>query len=566
MSYGKMTMRRTIWILLLLLSLGFSAGAEGYDSWERRNPYACLDEAQETSFKEIPEKLAKKLAGPEPTDAHELCVMAELLKRVGDYCAEDYYKKSIEAQPAEPAYELFFADYLRNFRGPQRPLFPEAEAHYLRALAKLKSLEDTRYWRSYDNVTKSRVKRGLINLYQQDGVPLLYSTPMGLEPKRPALFLGTVNRYAKSTSEFDEVDDVRDFTSEALFASSPQRLNRPLTEDELRNIIREKEQFETSNRFRLRYKSLPVVDVFYKYRDVDDAQITQFFAPNEFNDVDLNEYGVAIEKPIAMSPYFDLFLRGTYKHTIRQGVIEFLADEDEDIGHFEANAAVSRFFGPDKATLDFTYVYQDIDPDIADPPERDRHIFASTLTYNLMRPVLDIKDPYVKRFETRGLELFGGVVYDKERFGNVDVKKNNFFVGASLKGFKLANNLNPFDFTVQPTVFTSEVEGDSSQDNSQYRTNLTLLYRFIDEEQESKKLMGMDLAFLHLTIPFKHDVAIDGLDDFENFRIGFELTGKFFVKKFRGTTCLASLYYDFERFYELDKNLNLFGLKFGIGF
>lgn len=564
-------------ITIVFLSLSLTVFAEKPDEKKRKDPFACVGEAaalgKEMSTREIYSEISKRIKTLilKPKDAYSLCVIAELMKRAGDYRAEDYYKKAIDADDTEPAYELFYADYLRNFRGPQRPLFPEAEEHYYQALSKLEKLEQEKNWQNFDNETRKRVERGLITLYQEDGFPLAYwksnITDSGTFLERPFVFFSTINKYGRSTTDFDEVDDARDFTSEALFASSQKRLNRALTEDELTKIIRTKEQFEILNRFRFRYRYWPTLDIFYKYREIEDAQITNFFEPNKFNDVNLNEYGVTLEKPFNFSPVFDLFLKGTFNRIEREGIVEFLPDRKEDIDHFEANTTISRFFGPDKANLEFVYVFQDIDSDIPDPPKRDRRIFATTVTYQLNRPISIIQPNlevvYGKRFEIRGIDLFGGVVYDKERFGHVNVEKNDFFIGASIKG------LGAFDVTARSTVLTSEVEGDKSQDNSQYRTNLTLLYRIIDEEKGPgipKKVLGIHPAFLHLVIPLRHDIAIDGPKDFENFRVDIELDAKFFSTEFRGTTFLVSARYGYQRFYRLNNDLNLFSLNMSMGF
>ncbi len=579
--------------MLVFLFVSMTLFAQETDKKKRRDPIQCFEKEAKQLGKilstEHIEKLIQHFRENRPLNrwlsiieikeyieplkdknAYSFCIIAELMKRVGDYQAEDYYKKAIGASPDEPAYELFYADYLRNFRGAQRPLFPEAEEHYYKALKKLEELKQKKHRKAFDVETQRRVERGLIALYQQDGLPLLCWKSDIIEPKRvlerPFVFFSTIDKYAKQTTDFDEVDDVRDFTSEALFASSKMRLNRALTEDELKNVIRSKKQCETLNRLRFRYRYRPALDIFYRYREIDDAQITNFFEPNKYNDVNLNEYGMAIEKPLGFSQYFDLFLKGTFKRTKREGIIEFLPDTKEDINHFEAKTALSRFFGPNKANLELTYVFQDIDPDIANPPKRDRQIFASTLV--LLRPLYEL------RFETRGLEIFGGIVHDKEKFGHVDVRKNDYFVGASLKGFELSEQLNTFDVTIQPTIFTSEVEGDKSQDNSQYRTNFTLLYRICDEEKVPgipKKVMGTYPAFLHLAIAIRHDIAIDGPKDFESFKAGIELNTKFFIRSFGetkvfGTTFLASLGYYYQHFHRLDRDLNLFSFNISMGF
>src|ERR1019366_10784245 len=50
--------------------------------------------------------------------------IAELMKRIGDYTAPQYYRNAIDADDNEAGYHFFYGEYLRNFRGPQEPLFP----------------------------------------------------------------------------------------------------------------------------------------------------------------------------------------------------------------------------------------------------------------------------------------------------------------------------------------------------------------------------------------------------------------------------------------------------------
>ena len=54
----------------------------------------------------------------------------------------------------------------------------------------------------------------------------------------PFVKFTSINRYEVDTTDFDRVDDVRTFTSEALFSESSLRLDRPLTKDELSDIAR----------------------------------------------------------------------------------------------------------------------------------------------------------------------------------------------------------------------------------------------------------------------------------------------------------------------------------------
>ena len=487
-------------------------------------------------------------------DALDYCVIAELMKRVGDYRAPKYYVKAIVTDVNEPAYDFFLAEYWRNFRGAQHPVFPKAEEHYFQALRKLDKAGNS----ALRKTTAAQIERGLIALYQEDGVPLAHYGQDSVE--QPFLFLTTIFNAAHNTSDFDQRSEVRDFTSESLFSRSSQRLNRSLTEDELRRIIRVKGQFETLNRLRFRYKGGPGVDFTYKYRDINRAQITNFFEPNKFNDVNLSEYGVSVEKPLDARA-FDVFLRGSFKRARRVGTIEFLSRTKEEINQVEANAVVSRFVGPDKANFEVTYVHQDIQENRANPLKRARSIYAEKFTYQLFRPVL--QRVYRSRFETRGIDLFGGAVHDKETFGVVDVIKNDYFFGASLKGFKR------FDFTVQPTIFTSAVGNDATQKNSQFRTNVSALFRILDEERQPKdpdNAQSGNPAFLHLVIPFSRDVALTGPNSFENYKIGAGLNAKLFTSGNHRTTFLASVRYDYQNFHRLRRGVNLFSLNFSMGF
>jgi len=59
------------------------------------------------------------------------------------------------------------------------------------------------------------------------------------------------NEFAYTTVDLERNDEARSFTSEALFAQSAQRLNRPLTKAELRSIARGKEEFRIEEPFHI---------------------------------------------------------------------------------------------------------------------------------------------------------------------------------------------------------------------------------------------------------------------------------------------------------------------------
>jgi hypothetical protein len=511
------------------------------------------------------------------TDSIEFAVIAEMMKRVGNYEAPEYYKMAIKADQKEPYFEWLYADYLRNFRGPQRPLFPEAENHYSLALAKLDKLKQERRWSSFYDKVQSLVERGLVALHQEDGLPLLrFSRQIMVngsteKVKTPFAFLSSTNQYVTNTTDLDRVDDARDFTSEALFAESASRLNRPLSYSELRGIIRTKYQFQTFNRLRFRYENFPVLDFSYRFWRNDNAVIPNFFEPDKFAPVRLQDFGAAIEKPFNVENLFDLYLRAGYRRIGRYGNIEFAPNNRENINQVDAKVVISRFVGPDKANIEVIYAYQDINPTVNLDIQRNRNFFGTKFTYQWFRFTPQV---FGEHFSKRGIDTYVGFLLDKENFGEVSVHKRDYFVGLDWKGIPLTSICSPesksaLDITFQPTFFTANVSGDSSQEDAFYRTNVAILYRMLDEERTAgmpNQFGPIYFAFVHLVLPFRHDVAIDGPNSFANFRIGLQLDIKFFTNSQYLTTFLTTAGYDFQRFYNLDKNLSLFRFMFSMGF
>lgn len=550
-------------IFLLAPSLGFSQKIP-----DTQNSNSCLSAMGSiggTGLKEMRAQVRQLLSlGPLQADLY--FKVAELMKRTGDYRASDYYQKAIQADVKEPCYEVFFGDYLRNFRGAATPLFPQAEAHYFEGLKKLRLRRDD-FYRLADEKTMDYLYRGLSALYQQDGISMfdrgseIDSTSESL--KIPVLLLGSTERYQQSTSDLDRDADVRDYTSEALFSESALRLNRPLTPQELTGLIRTKKAAETRDRITLRYKAMPEIDVSYNHRQTTNDQVTNFFFPDRFNDLRLNEYGVTLRKPFSVGHSFDASIAGGFELDQRWGLIEFAPGAEERILNYQAQAAVSRFIGPDKATAEFTFSHQSIHPEVMTPsPDRYRQFVGGKFTYSIFRKLPFIQDAFSKRFETRGLDLFSGFLNDTESFPPALITRHDYFVGASLKG------LWRFDFTAQPTWFTSSVSNDLSQHNSQYRTNFTTLFRIVDEESKDgipATRSGLHLAFLHVVVPFRKDIALAGPKFFENSKVGVQLDAKLFTYA-RWMTFLLSARYDHQHFTELDTGKNVFSVSASLGF
>jgi hypothetical protein len=500
------------------------------------------------------------------TAASSLFREAERLKRAGDYQAAEYYERAIQRDPSEPCYDAFYADYLRNFRGALTPLFPKAEEHYFEALRKI-ALRTNSSSRQANKQVEDYTNRGLSALYERDGVVLATrhsDGQRGSTLQKPVVSLSSTNRYAQSTADLDQESDIRDYTSEALFSQSSQRLNAPLTLPQLRGMVRNKRPAETIERIRFRDGRMPVLDLFYGHRQTDNAQITDFTKPNIFNDLRLSEYGATVQKPFSIGGVLDASLSGTFELDQRWGLIETIPGAEERIINFAPQAAISHFFGPDKASLQLTYAYQWIHPEAATPmPDRHRQFVGSTATYEIFRRVPFLQSTYDKRFTTRGWDFFAGFLNDTEFFPPINVRQHDYFVGTALKG--MANGR--LDFTVQPTWFSSNVGGDPSQRNSQYRVNFTTLFRIVDEERHPipKRASGLHLAFLQVVIPVRYDQAVTGPNFFENYKIGAEADMKLFTYS-RWSTFLLSARYDRQQFYQLEKEARIYSLSLSLGF
>lgn len=564
---------------------GAGAGGPG----PRANPFACLGEGESlvrgNSTAEIEAEVKKRVENPPASDegpleaARHHCVTAELMRRVGDTRAAAYYEKAIATDPHEPGLELWYGHYLRNVRGPRAPLTQEAELHHYRALEKMEQVRAAGAGQQFDDITESWVRRGLMNLYQEDGLPLLRSKAFPYARggnRRLGAALTTMLRASRDTGEFGAVDDARRFASEAAFAGSPQRLARPLDDGELRGLIRTPLRFSIYNRLRLRVPFLGAIDASHEHFRAPASQIGAFTEPNRFNDVRVDSFAVGWKRAFDLYPVFDLLLDLGYRRVQRTGVVEWYSQLTEGVNLLELRPAVSRFLGPDKLTVGMNYIYMQI-PTVPGGPLADRvrarAIRAVYADYAVYRQLL-LPDPStweIKRRATRGLHFYGGHAMDDEAFGVRVAYRRDSYGGISLRG------AGAFDFTVQGTLFASDTTEDkrdlanqtervldSSQTIRQWRPTFIGLYRLVDEEA-IPDVPRTALAGLNLVVPVRADFAYQGTDKFDNLRGGVELWSKLVSTGLRGTNFLVTAGYEGQWFHRLQKVNHLGRLELRMG-
>jgi len=73
------------------------------------------------------------------------------------------------------------------------------------------------------------------------------------------------------------------------------------------------------------------------------------------------------------------------------------------------------------------------------------------------------------------------------------------------------------------------------------------------------------LAFLHVVVPYRYDVARVGPSNFENRKIGVGFDSKFFTYS-RWTTLLLSVRYDRQHFLNLNRSMDAVSGSLSLGF
>jgi hypothetical protein len=537
----------------------------------RPNPFACVGEGDSLvrglSAAEIADEVQRRLAHPRAPDtgfdaAQYHCVTGELMRRTGDTRAAGEYQAAIAADPAEPGFELAYAYYLRNVRGPSVPLAEQAEEHYDQVMAKLEQVHQAGAEQSFDPITRDWSDRGLMTLYQEDGLPLLGRRAYPYKPgvvHGVSLALTSMVRAARDTNDFNGIDDAPRFTSEAMFAGSPQRLNRPLDDDELRRIIRTPYRWDFYNRLRLRVPMVGAFDASVRVLRAPDSQIVRYTEPGTFGNVEVNEFALGWRRVFDLGAGFDLLADVGYRRVVRKGVIEWYPDMRESIDMIEARPALARFIGPDKLIVGVNFVFMNIPVipgGLVEDRVRSRSIRAFYFDYAIYRPLLLPQLPSweLRRSFTRGWHVFGGYVLDDEVFGVRRAEHRTAYLGSQLRG------IGGFDFFLQGNLFQSKTTypidrgggraADEAQSNAQIRPAALLSYRLIDEEVVPG-LPSSPLAGLNLVIPVRHDFALDGLTKFENTRAGAELWAKLVSPGLRGTSFLLTAGYEAQRFHHL---------------
>jgi hypothetical protein len=603
---------------LLLSSISKAA-----DRGPEINPYECLGRYEAATgnrnMSQVRAELDKRLnplfEGPEPqtVKAMKACVVAMLKSRLGDSDAGDYYQMAVENDPEEPGYEFWYGRYYSGFRGARGVIVESAEDHFYAALKKLDAKRAANKYRDYHSVVEEWTRKQLMYSYQEDGVHFLpwakaYPQHGDAGHKLPSVALSAQFHVSKDTRDFFRNNEMRLFTGEMMFAASSYR-GFNIDKGQMYELARAPLRFRGEARARIRQNSVGAFDLSAAYERTKQGQVlTYYLVPGHtdpmsppakeedrrhamgqgsFSDVNLRELGAGYERVFPLFPIMDFKLKGGVKYIDRQGVIEFLEYEHEKFLGYEVRPSFSRFMGPDKLTLDLTWVYLDItEVPFGVPSERarDKFIRAANLEYAIYRPfVLPAFKPgglSMVRAPTRGWYWNVGGADDADVYGTRTVQRRDLYLGTRFEG---AGN---WDMQLQGTYSTSDIQaldlktGDvlpvagAPMKSSSFRTSGYLQYRVINPDAipgVNGSVIAPDMV--HLVMPVSWDKGLSGscvnphglpwdttytsaaecYKTYENIRVGAELWTKFFGTGFGGPAILSTVGYDYQYFYQLKK-------------
>jgi hypothetical protein len=551
------------------------------------NPFACQGDADaaqdDRSIGQVQMELEKKLdplfeSGDEPTvRAKKLCVVARLKARVGQGDAIEYFDRAIAENPDEPGYYMFAGEYYGGARGAKLPVTELAEKYYYQALKKLEELKASGRYRDFHAIVEDHVRKDMLLLYQQDGLPLLpwkaFRQHSGAY-QVPAVSLSDQFYISRDTRAELGGNDTGGFTAEAGLFKQPTRRGVDPSPADLYRIARQPLRMENDAFLNFRQPYVGEISLFYGWLHDKDAAITNFGDTTKLNDIDVTQEMLEFKRVIPLYPLFDFKLDVKASEVQRTGVVEDLPNCEQDFPVYEFKPAISRFISSDKLTVGGTYVYMGIKPidcpgvQVGTPPYllvRGRTITAVNLEYAIYSPLvlpslqLGSLRPY--RTPTRGLYLTGGYVNDNEVFGDHRVINETFFGGARLEG------PGPYDISLNETFNKSSgtvvdpmsgVEIPSNDLSAKIlRSGITITRRLInpDETPGVPNSVGPFANHsLNWVFPASIDNVLSDYKKFENFRVGTQLWWQVFGTGLWGATFLTTIGYDYEYFYRINKN------------
>ena len=525
----------------------------GFDSMGP-NPFVLGIQGRAPDLEEVERALKRlSLGGPRWTNnlslaSHYLAKAQEQRDR-GSADARSWYRKAIIAEPKNPFLRFHYGEYLRRFRGPDMPLLPMAADEYLMASRLLEDQEEGQL--------REDISYSVMQLLERDGIALLHWPPDARDDRpngaRPFGFLS-------SQIEMGEYEiSVRDLTSSLLFTEAIT--GRLLSEPERSALLRPKPVTDWLNRARLRPRSFPWIDVWWRDVRADDALVDPE-NPGRFHDYEEQTLGVALERTFDLYPWFDTAVRIGYRNSTVTSSIDDGPDQEEAGDTFFGGVALSRVFpgmlGPNRLLLSLQHEETDIDHIGAPDYRRSGSISGASLKYSIY------PSSTLGGFVLRSSDFDVGAVRYGQQFGDVDVDQHDVYAGIALR--KIVHE--QLDIHARVTFFEEEKKNSGTDwHHGQRRLSFAPLWRASDNENASEmEKKRSRLRFFNLFIPLDVTEATEGPSDFDSRGYGVGLTAKLSYPGTFQATFLLSVSLTQRDYFELGDSETLWRMIARMGF
>ena len=492
----------------------------------------------------------------------------------GSYRAETLYREAVALLPTNPWILEAIARYYRTYRG-SKGLFAESEEYYVRAERAIEvALEDDRDQEgpsSYElRKLREAIIRGRIELNKQEGLGVFI-------PKEPEQKLGI---YLGS-----EVDYARIPVPQKYLATDARRILDDREDFDTRSLMRRPARFEHRERLRIRYGSLPYLDVGWHYADVTDA-LAGDWPPDSMSDLDFREFALGAEDVMGVAPYGDVLWRLEY-YRVRVAEKDYPGEEIEENDRVEkadrliATTTFTRSFGRIKADLELFGSYAWVDRwwmslpgnDIDDDEE---HAVGASLRV-LHFPDLATTERWL--IDPRAQEFRLGFVRETQHF---KVEEDEDKDGIMDKGMDKENVADTFYAGLQLTEliprtdvlfllnwFELDVPEEPSADSGNVELNLIITHRIIDWVNDLRLGQAEQLAGLArwtASLRLFDEQSTHALDDFENWGGTIASSVELFSGPLNRSTVILEAGYEVRDYYRLNDVQHLFHVALKIGF
>lgn len=476
--------------------------------------------------------------------------------------------------------------YWATERGANAPALETAERYFHSALSKLEQGPAG----SCRQALERKVLLQLRILYQQDGLPLLPWKGWNAgrhDPYLPGVGFVAGVFISNDPAPLNEDSRMRRFTGEAAFANSDLRLGgtpEPLSELDRWRIVRAPTQVDSTIGLTLRENVLGRFTFGFRSTHADEAQITSYYLPSEFNDTQTTQLRVGYDRVFPIDPIMDLRLAAQFSRVKARGLVEFIPELEEEYSVYGLAPSFSRTVGPGRLTLTGTYLYADIADLLSSPILGKRGVWVRGLDLEYAELASTEFNPFAwgsfspYRTVSEGFAVYLGFTNRPTVNGLTTLANDDIYGGAHWEGPK------PLAFQVEATAFRTkfsyvrEDDPDLRERSDPTRGFSSLRFMALPKvrvlhmnhiDPQPLALGNAQLAELTLVFPIGWEFALDGprnyhpLDtrdhgnDYAHFRVGSEFWLRSLSFEPLGGSVLLNAGVDLVHYYEIGKTQHL---------